>query len=382
MTLITNAEELKNLCAGLKNEEYITVDTEFLRDKTYYPKLCLIQVASEKVEFAVDPMAEGMDLSPLFEVFANQKVMKVFHSARQDIEIILKLSGNVPKPMFDTQVAAMVCGFGASASYATLVSELVGKNVDKSSRFTDWSRRPLSKAQLDYALSDVTYLRTVYKKLKADLFESGREHWLMEEMESLTSPENYVVNPDEIWEKLKPKGTSRRFLGMVREIAKWRELAAQKLDRPRGHILKDQGLLEVAAVIPKSAEEFHAIRSTSGFKKSLVPELLEVIASAQTIPDSQLPEVKRLRKPVKPNENLVEMLKLLLKVKCNELNVAEKLVATSEDLTKMAIGDIMESVVSHGWRYDIFGKHAIALKNGNISLAMKDGRIDIVSNKS
>jgi ribonuclease D len=204
----------------------------------------------------------------------------------------------------------------------------------------------------------------------------------MEEMESLTSPENYVVNPDEIWEKLKPKGTSRRFLGMVREIAKWRELAAQKLDRPRGHILKDQGLLEVAAVIPKSAEEFHAIRSTSGFKKSLVPELLEVIASAQTIPDSQLPEVKRLRKPVKPNENLVEMLKLLLKVKCNELNVAEKLVATSEDLTKMAIGDIMESVVSHGWRYDIFGKHAIALKNGNISLAMKDGRIDIVSNKS
>jgi ribonuclease D len=378
MTLITNSEELKTLCEGLENERYITVDTEFLRDKTYYPKLCLIQVASEKTEFAVDPLAKGMDLEPLFKIFQNKKIMKVFHSARQDIEIILKLSGSVPIPMFDTQVAAMVCGFGASASYATLVSELVGKTVDKSSRFTDWSRRPLSKSQLDYALSDVTHLRVVYKKLKQELEDNGREHWLMEEMESLINPEYYTVNPEEVWEKLKPKGTSRRFLGVVRELAKWREFTAQKLDRPRGHVLKDPVLLEIAAIGPVSVEEFGAIRGTTGFKKSLIPEVVEVIAQAKQIPEAELPVVKKLQKNMKPNETLVEMLKLLLKVKCSEFHVAEKLIATSEDLNKLAISDNMEVAVCKGWRYEIFGRHAVGLKKGEIALSIKDGKIEIL----
>jgi ribonuclease D len=379
MTLITTTEDLKKLCDGLKNEEYITVDTEFLRDKTYYPKLCLIQVASTNVEFAVDPLVDGIDLAPLFELFANEKIVKVFHSARQDIEIILKLSGAVPKPLFDTQVAAMVCGFGASAAYATLVSELVGKNVDKSSRFTDWSRRPLSKNQLDYAISDVTHLRVVFKKLKDQLAKTNRESWLEEEMESLTNPENYIVNPDEVWEKMNPRGTSRKFLGMVREIAKWRELAAQKLDRPRGHILKDQVLLEVAAILPTTPAELQGIRGVSGLRKALEGELLEVIAAAKNLPDSELPHARRTKKSEKANDSLMEMLRLLLKVKCGEFNVAEKLVATTEDLNKIAIGDIMEGSIFNGWRHEIFGQYAVALKEGKISLAFRDGKIDIVS---
>lgn len=379
MTLITTNEDLKKLCDGLQGEEYITVDTEFLRDKTYYPKLCLIQIASEKVEFAVDPLVDGMDLTPLFELFSNQKIVKVFHSARQDIEIILKLSGAVPKPLFDTQVAAMVCGFGASAAYATLVSELVGKNVDKSSRFTDWSRRPLSKNQLEYAISDVTHLRVVYKKLKEQLVENKRESWLEEEMESLTNPENYTVNPEEVWEKLNPRGTSRKFLGMVREIAKWRELAAQKLDRPRGHILKDPVLLEVAAIAPTTGEELQGIRGVSGLRKALEAELLEVIAAAKNIPEADLPHARRVRKSEKANESLMEMLKLLLKVKCGEFNVAEKLIATTEDLNKIAISDTMESSIFSGWRHEIFGQYAVALKEGKIALALRKGKIDIVS---
>jgi ribonuclease D len=378
MTLITNSAELKTFCEGLESEPYITVDTEFLRDKTYYPKLCLIQVASEKVDFAVDPLVKDMDLAPLFKIFQNENIIKVFHSARQDIEIILKLSGFVPKPLFDTQVAAMVCGFGASASYATLASELANKTVDKSSRFTDWSRRPLSKQQLDYALSDVTHLRVVYKKLKKELQDTGREHWLLEEMENLTNPDGYIVDPEEVWEKLKPKGTSRKFLGLVRELAKWREFAAQRLDKPRGHVMKDQVLLEVAAIAPGSPAEFEAIRGTSGFKKSLALEVLKVIDQAKKIPDSELPIVKKLQKYTKPNETLVEMLKLLLKVKCSEFNVAEKLIATTDDLNKLAISDTIEGAISKGWRYEIFGRHAMGLKKGEIALCIRDGKIDII----
>ncbi len=227
-------------------------------------------------------------------------------------------------------------------------------------------------------LSDVTHLRVVYKKLKKELEDTGREHWLLEEMESLTNPDEYTVNPEEVWEKLKPKGTSRKFLGMVRELAKWREFAAQRLDRPRGHVLKDQVLLEVAAIAPASVEEFAAIRGTSGFKKTLAHEVIEVIENAKKIPDAELPVVKKLQKNMKPNETLVEMLKLLLKVKCNEFHVAEKLIATSDDLNKLAICDTMEGAISKGWRYDIFGRHAMGLKNGEIALCIKDGKINIV----
>lgn len=377
MKLITDSLDLKNLCEELQLEEYITVDTEFLREKTYYPKLCLIQIASENTEFAVDPLADEMDLSPLFEIFVNENIIKVFHSARQDIEIILKLSGFVPKPLFDTQVAAMVCGFGASASYATLAAELANANIDKSSRFTDWSRRPLSDKQLNYAISDVTHLRVIYKKLKQDLQETGRSAWLEEEMANLTNPDIYNIDPETIWQRLKPKGTSRRFLGILKELAKWRELKAQQLDRPRGHIVNDSSVLEIAAVAPIDVVHLNNIRGLGNLKKSHELEIIEVIAKANLIPEDELPFLKKFKKSEKPNESLMELLKVLLKARCEEFNVAEKLVATTEDLSKLAVSDEPEGVISKGWRFDVFGKYAYALKKGEISLSVKNGKIRI-----
>jgi ribonuclease D len=377
MKLITDSLELKNLCEELSLEKYITVDTEFLREKTYYPKLCLIQIASENTEFAVDPLADKMDLSPLFEIFANENIIKVFHSARQDIEIILKLSGFVPKPLFDTQVAAMVCGFGASASYATLAAELANANIDKSSRFTDWSRRPLSDKQLSYAISDVTHLRVIYKKLEQSLKETCRSGWLEEEMANLTNPDIYNIDPETIWQRLKPKGTSRRFLGILRELAKWREIKAQQLDRPRGHIINDSSLLEIAAVAPIDVVHLNNIRGLGNLKKSHELEIIEIIAKANLIPENELPFLKKIKKSEKPNESLMELLRVLLKARCEEFQVAEKLVATTEDLSNLAVSDEPEGVISKGWRFDVFGKYAYALKKGDISLSVKNGKIQI-----
>lgn len=377
MKLITDSLDLKNICEELFLEKYITVDTEFLREKTYYPKLCLIQIASENTEFAVDPLADKMDLSPLFEIFANENIIKVFHSARQDIEIILKLSGFVPKPLFDTQVAAMVCGFGASASYATLAAELANANIDKSSRFTDWSRRPLSDKQLNYAISDVTYLRVIYKKLEQKLKENERSSWLEEEMANLTNPDIYNTDPETIWQKLKPKGGSRRFLGILKELAKWRELKAQQLDRPRGHIVNDASLLEIAAVAPKDVVHLNLIRGVGNLKKSHELEIIETIEKANLISDDELPFLKKIKKSEKPNESLMELLKVLLKARCEEFQVAEKLVATTEDLSNLAVSKEPEGVISKGWRFDVFGKYAYALKKGDISLSVQNGKIRI-----
>lgn len=377
MTVITDKEQLKELCRGLKGEEYITVDTEFLREKTYYPKLCLIQIASQKTAFAVDPLAEGMDLSPLFEIFADEKIIKVFHSARQDIEIIINLSGKIPVPLFDTQVAAMVCGFGASASYATLVLELLGKNLDKSSRFTDWSRRPLSDKQIDYALSDVTYLRDVYVKLNDRLEKTKRESWLNEEMRELTSLETYKIDPDTVWERLKPRGGGRRFLAVVREIAKWRELQAMTLDKPRGFIIKDPVLLEIAAVAPTTQDELQSIRGVGSMKESVAKGLLDAVNTAKNLSNSDLPVNKESKKPSKASDALINMLKLLLKVKCSEFNVAEKLVATTDDLNKIALGEEDETNIFQGWRNEVFGQYALSLKKGEIALSVKNDKINI-----
>jgi ribonuclease D len=378
MTLITNNDHLKTLCEELSTQEYITVDTEFLRDKFYYPKLCLLQVASEETEFAIDPLVPGIDLSPLFEVFANPKIVKVFHSARQDIEIILNMSGKVPAPLFDTQVAAMVCGFGASASYAMLVSEIVKKNVDKSSRFTDWSRRPLSADQLNYAISDVTHLRDVYKRLKLDVEENDRVSWLREEMAYLINPENYIVNVEKVWEKLKPKGASRRFLGVLKELAKWRELTAQSSNKPKTHIIKDQVLLEIAAMSPKTPAELQAIRGVGGLKKSAEIEIIDAIERGQNLPEDVLPERKKYIKKTESNEAFIELLKVLLKAVCEEKHVAEKLVASSDDLNKIAAGDDVDSHIFNGWRHEIFGKYVQDLRAGKIALSIKNGKIVIV----
>jgi ribonuclease D len=377
MKLITDSHELKQLCQELESERYITVDTEFLREKTYYSKLCLIQIASDDIDFAVDPLAENIDLEPVFHLFDNENVLKVFHSARQDIEIILNMSGSVPKPLFDTQVAAMVCGFGASASYATLVSELANAHVDKSSRFTDWSRRPLTDKQLKYALSDVTHLRVIYKKLKQRLEESGREKWLEEEMEILTNPQTYIIEPDEAWKKLKPKGTSRRFLGILKQLAKWRELKAQEVNRPKTHLIKDQALLEIAAVAPKDTVALGKIRSVGGLKKSYEMEIVEAVEHGKNIPEDELPKLKKINYSQKPDSAIMELLKVLLKAQCEKFHVAAKIVATTDDLKEIVMNDQLPELLSKGWRHEVFGKHAKLLKEGKLALSIEGGKVKI-----
>lgn len=379
MTLVTDTETLAGICEELHKAEYITVDTEFLRDKFYYPKLCLIQVAWEGGQCAVDPLAKGIDLAPLFEVFSNEKVVKAFHSARQDIEIILGLSGKVPKPLFDTQVAAMVCGFGDSVSYATLVEKIVGEVLDKSSRFTDWSRRPLSEKQFNYSLSDVTYLRDVYKKLKTMLEENNRMAWLGEEMSDLTNPENYIIDPDEVWKRIKARGNSRRFFGVVQALAKWRELTARELNRPRNFILRDQPLLEIAAHVPKTITELKKIREIGKVATSRGEDLLALLEVATNLPEDQLPPLKKKSKrPERYDKAMAELLKVLLKMKCEEHNVAERLVADSSEIVEIAHSDNPEIPAMHGWRYEVFGKYAVDLKQGKIGLTAKGGKMQIV----
>jgi ribonuclease D len=379
MTLVTDTATLQGICTPLHKAEFITVDTEFMRDKFYYPKLCLIQVAWEGGECAVDPLAKGMDLTPLFEVFNNSKVTKVFHSARQDIEIILAMSGHVPTPLFDTQVAAMVCGFGDSASYATLVEKIAGVDIDKSSRFTDWSRRPLSEKQFLYSLSDVTYLRDVYKKLKSMLEGNSRMDWLAEEMEELINPTNYIIDPDEIWKRIKARGNSRKFFGMLRELAKWRELTARKLNRPRNFILRDQPLLEIAAHAPKTLEDLKKIREISKVAVTHGEAIIEILEAASQLPDDQLPPLKkRTKKNDSYDKALAELLKVLLKMKCAEHNVAERLVADSTDIVEIASSPAPEVNALKGWRNEVFGKYAMDLKNGKIGLTAHEGKMQIV----
>lgn len=379
MTLVTDTETLNAICAPLHQAEYITVDTEFMRDKFYYPKLCLIQVAWEGGECAIDPLAENIDLAPLFTLFSNENVTKVFHSARQDIEIILGLSGNVPTPLFDTQVAAMVCGFGDSVSYATLVEKTVGEIVDKSSRFTDWSRRPLSEKQFQYSLSDVTHLRIAYKKLKSMLEDNKRSQWLAEEMESLINPTNYIIDPDEIWKRIKARGNSRRFFGVLRAVAKWRELTARKLNRPRNFILRDQPLLEIAAQAPKTLAELKKIREIGKPPIAHSEELLAIIEEAVNLPEEQLPPLKKKgKKPEHYDKAMAELLKVLLKMKCEEHNVAERLVADSNDIIEIASHQTPNISAMNGWRYEIFGKFAQDLKAGKIGLTAQNGKMQLV----
>ena len=379
MTVITNSAELGTICLSLKNAKYLTVDTEFIRDKFYYPQLCLIQIASEDEVFAVDPINNDINLEPVFELFNNKKIIKVFHSARQDIEIILKLSGKIPEPLFDTQVAAMVCGFGESASYATLVEKLVHERIDKSSRFTDWSRRPLSEKQIKYALSDVTHLRIIYKKLLEMLENSNRTSWLTEEMANLTNPDNYYNDPDEIWKRLRPKSNSRQFLGLLKELAKWREIKAQNSNKPRGHILKDAALLDIAASAPKTANDLSRIRGIGKLNNQITGEIIEIIKNISSIPEAQLPKIQKAKDPLaKENKPLFELMKVLLKAKCEENNVAEKLVASSDDLKLLASNSEKETPLLKGWRYKIFGQYAIALQNGEIALSADKGKIKII----
>lgn len=371
--LITDTDTLESMCEQFANADYVTVDTEFIREKTYYPKLCLIQMASTYGEVAIDPLAEEMDLTPLFKLLSNHKVIKVFHAAKQDIEIFYKLMGAVPAPIYDTQVAAMVCGHGEQIGYESLVNKLLRKPLDKASRYTDWEQRPLTQRQLDYAIEDVTYLREVYEALREQIRTQERENWITEELAKVQQEDSYRVNPFEVWRKLKYKNRSPEYLNILRSVAAWREQTAQRKDIPRTRLMKDDILLQIAAMNPKNMEELAQVR---GAMKHLSAEgakaLLAMMDEARLIEPARYPKDEKKRLLLAPQqEALVDILKLLLKLKSDEANVASKLIANKDDLAAFVLQENDVPFMS-GWRYDIFGHLAQAFVAGDIALCARE----------
>ena len=379
-TLITTTDALAATCQRLRHERFVTVDTEFMRERTYWPELCLVQLGGEQEVAIIDAMAEGLDLAPLGELLADPAVVKVFHAARQDIEIFVLRFGATPRPLFDTQIAAMVAGFGDQVGYDSLVAGLTGATIDKVHRFSDWSARPLSPAQTAYAAADVTHLREVYDRLCARLIAERRFDWVTEEMEALVNPELYRVNPDTIWERLRPRGNNRRFLGLVRALAAWREREAQRINIPRQRLLRDETLMEIAAIAPKSPEELSRARGiTRGFAEGRSgTALLEVVEQVREMPEADLPQVERKPDNGRPSAALVSLLKVLLAAKCEDNHVAPKLVATSEDIDRLATEADPDIPALHGWRRAVFGDTALALKSGRVSLGVDGRRIKLI----
>ena len=376
MHLIADTAELAAACERLATHPFVTVDTEFLRETTYYPKLCLIQLASPDEAVLVDPLAPGIDLAPFFALMSNEAVVKVFHAARQDLEIVWLLGRVLPVPLFDTQVAAMVCGYGDSVGYEQLANDLAKARIDKSSRFTDWSRRPLNEAQLVYAEADVTHLRDIYLALKADLDASGREAWVAEEMAVLTSPSTYEVKPENAWMRLKGRIRKPRELPLLMEIAAWREREAQTRDVPRQRVLKDDALIDIVQRGPQTVEALAELRSVpNGFERSRNgTEVLAAISRAAAIDPKTLPRLERERgRPT--NGAVLDLLKVLLKAVADAERVAPKIIATSDDLDAIASDDLSDVAALKGWRREVFGEKALALKNGRLSLRIERGRV-------
>ena len=373
--LITGTAALAALCARLAEESFVTIDTEFMRERTYWPELCLVQLAGESEVALIDAQAEGIELESLGALLADKAVTKVFHAARQDVEIFVQRFGAVPEPMFDTQVGAMVAGFGDQVGYDALVSGLTGGSIDKAHRFSDWSVRPLSEAQLAYAAGDVTWLRDVYRKLRARLEEENRLSWVAEEMAILTNPATYRTDPETAWERLKIRGNNRRFLALARVLAAWREQEAQRINIPRQRLLKDETLMEIAAIAPMTADQLGRARGiTRGFAEGRTGQaLLEAVAGVMSLPESALPAVPRQKDTLKPSAALVALLKVLLAARCEDNAVAPKLVASSEDIDRIVLEDEPDIPALQGWRRLVFGEDALALRAGRVALGV-DGR--------
>lgn len=377
-SIIANQTELNALCAELAQGTYFTIDTEFLRDKTYYPQLCLIQVASPEGEpRAIDPLMDDIDLTPLFNLMSDEKILKVFHAARQDLEIFYNMMGKVPHSIFDTQVAAMVCGFGESVGYYALVADICGVHLDKGAQFTDWSRRPLSKKQLLYALDDVTYLRDIYEDLAEQLTDTGRTTWLAQEMKILESAETYENKPENSWERIKVRTDKPKVLALLREVAAWREREAQGRDVPRQRIVKDEVLADIAVHPPETPEELGKIRGLSAdFARGKMGKgLLEAIIKGLATPPKDCPRIERKAKFPSDLTPTLEMLKMLLRIQCAEHGVAPKLVANSEELEAFIMTPDKEQPLTTGWRHDIFGQVARKLMDGKIGLSLKNNQI-------
>ncbi len=373
--LITETAALAGLCDRLRGERFVTVDTEFMRERTYWPELCVVQLAGEREVAVVDAEAEGIDLAPLGALLADPAVTKVFHAARQDIEIFVLRYGAPPRPLFDTQVAAMVAGFGDQVGYDSLVASLAGGQIDKAHRFSDWSRRPLSAAQIAYAAADVTWLRRVYEKLCETLQREGRLDWVAEELAELADPATYAPDPERMWERLRPRTGNRRMLGVLRAVAAWREREAQRSNVPRGRMLKDEALLEIAATAPTDPEALGRVRGiTRGFAEGRTgASLMAAIAEARALPEDALPEAAGRGDTARPSPALVSLLKVLLAANCEQHHVAPRLVASSDDIDRLASEDAPDVPTAHGWRYEVFGRDAAALKAGRMALGV-DGR--------
>lgn len=379
MLVISDTDTLAEFSAELAKKPFIAVDTEFMREKTYWPILCLIQAAADGMEAIIDPLADGIDLSPFLKVMANKKVLKVFHAARQDLEIFHKLMDAVPTPIFDTQIAAMACGFGDQIGYEPLMRDLVKAKIDKGSRFTDWARRPLTDNQLNYALSDVTHLREAYPILRKKLEDGARAHWIEAEMEALYDPGLYFIKPENAWKRLKLKGVRPRELGALISLAAWREEEAQTRDVPRSRILKDEALFELARLQPKTPKDLSKARSISnGFERSNAGSaLLNAIQDGVATPASELPKISQ-PKTVKPPADVVELLKVLLKRQCETYDVAPKLIASSADIEEIARSDKADVPALKDWRREVFGEAALKLKKGKIGLRLNKGAIDLI----
>jgi ribonuclease D len=380
MTTITTTAALAEFCNELKGQPFIAVDTEFMRETTYWPKLCLIQVASPETEACIDPLAEGLDLAPLLDILRDPAVLKVFHAARQDVEIFNNLNA-MPTPLFDTQVAGMAAGFGEQIAYDALVRQMLKIELDKSSRFTDWARRPLSDAQLTYAVADVTHLATLFPILRDRLEKAGRLAWVEEEMKALNDPAAYDVDPEKAWRRLRPRKTAAKYLAVFKAVAAWRERTAQSRDQPRGRILKDEAIDELATQAPTSLEGLNTLRSVpKGFGGSKFgPDLLAAIKAALADPEGYAPVLDKAGPPPPASAGaVVELLKVLLKARAEEAGVASKLIATVSDLEKIAADDEANTPALTGWRREAFGLDALKIKRGELALVLDGARVRVV----
>jgi ribonuclease D len=377
MRLITTTQELANICKQLSQHDFVAVDTEFMREQTYWPKLCLIQLAGPEHDALVDPLCPGISLEPFFALMVDEGVVKVFHAARQDIEIVWNLARRIPHPIFDTQVAAMVCGFGESVSYVNLVKQVTKRDLDKTSRFTDWSRRPLSQQQLTYALGDVTHLRDIYRFLEAELAREKRESWLDEEMAGLTDPKTYEVHPEDAWRRLKLRIKSRKGLAVLIELAAWRERAAQAQDVPRNRVLRDEALYDIASHAPTEPAQLSQLRTLSeGFaRSSRAKEIIEAVKRGLARDPKSVPAVRSGLPLPAEKVALVDLLRVLLKARAAREGVAPRLIADGDDLERLAVEDAPDVAAMKGWRYDLFGAEAQQLKRGELALKVEQGAV-------
>ena len=384
MRAITTTDALARLCAEYAKAPFVTVDTEFMRERTYWPQLCLVQIAqpgdANEDAAIIDPLAPGIDLAPLFELMANQNVVKVFHAARQDVEIFHNLAALIPAPMFDTQVAAMVCGYGDQVGYETLVRRIAKADLDKSSRFTDWSRRPLSQRQLDYALGDVTHLRQIYLELSGQLHESGRGHWVAEEMAILNDPATYFTEPSEAWRRVKARSHSPKYLAIVRALAGWREIAAQTRDVPRARVIKDDALLEIATARPKAPEDLAKLRLVhrEARRADAATAIIAAVAEGEACPPDRRPTLPPPRRRRQGSAAVADILRVLLKARAEKLGVASKLIASSADLEALAGEENPQLPALKGWRREVFGDDALRVMAGELALVARPGGVELI----